>query len=620
MTSIMSNHNWLPDLDLRSDLSKSEVHTELLLHNFPFNTSASKLNTDDVKMEKQSPSHIQPDTNLSVSLEISIPYYNLTNYSASFDTADLLHNRSDETHITNGSPQRPPMSPTFANTSHISPIMQANSNIQVATADQVPQRFSKFIVDQNDFTTDSRPATSMARHSRDISDLMGSQATIFSTRLDDSGPSMRSRLKSRSKRSKVFPGSSSVHSLTRQNAIRSKEGILAYRIKIRMKKILSKIKAKLSPIFHIVSKSKKASSSVRMPQRKKSRKGWTRNSRSRPGVRVAPLEISAPVTNPDLGKGLINVGHNLQINHNHLSLDPGRSENDNKWSHMLRFLTEQRRLASPSQAAFLVESVAPPPPPHGKSLVGPKHYLSSQLEEAQKESQAVQMLWRNYLAGILAQRIKLRQEITVFQMLLANQTIPPVLSDNLVEIASSHNASIINTSSLMRHDVSGTSKRAISGRSNAESLVSVSDDLALDDDMSLPSVESDMESEAETLDMNVAKLHNVLNRRSMLGEMLDYESDSQLSLGISETLSSIQIGPLGSQYGTVRRNPKSETGSRYSMDNFANAPNLLTNTSSKYSSDDLEAAALNMVELVTPITPGIPRSQGYNLGLNLAVD
>lgn len=602
------SHDWLRFLDERTDLSKSDVHTELLLHNFPLHTSASKPQTDQVQGLKSPAPRFEPKSNLSVSIEMSIPYYNMSDYRGSFDTVDLLQNRSDDTDGTKATVQGTPESPTFANSSHISPNARGNSTIEAANAHQVPLRFSRFIVEQNNIGSGTGAASSIMRRSRDISELMGSQATIFSTRLDELGPAKRISLRSRSKRSK--PESSRVRSLTRQKAIRSKEGILAYRMKVRMKKIFAKIKAKLAPIFHYVSRSKKATSNARMPQAKKTRRGFIRRSRSQ---RLTPLAISVPVTNPELGRGIQSDSQNLP----QVSLDPGRTENDNKWTHMLRFLTEQQRLASTSQAAFLVDSAAPTPPPHAKSLLGPKHYLNSELAEAQKEKEAVQTLWRTYLAGVLAQRIKLRQEIALFQMLLANQTIPPALSKHIADVAS-HKASIVGSSpdpevlkteralSGEKRMLSGD-KRVFSGRSNVESLVSVSDDLALDDDMSLPLVESDIESEAETLDLNVAKLQNVLNRRSMLGEMLDYESD-YLSLGVSVGLSNVQIGPL-SRYGTVKRQLKSESSSHYSLDPSVNGPNLQTTTSSRYSSDDLAAAGL--------VTLGLPRSQGFNVGLNL---
>lgn len=604
------SHDWLRFLDARSDLSKSDVHTELLLHHFPLHSSAPKLETGRDKVLKSRAPLFEPETNLSVSIEMSIPYYNMSDYRESFDTVDLLQNRSDDTHGTRATVQGTPKSTTFANTSHISPKLRGNSTIEAANAHQVPMRFSRFIMEQNNLGSGTGQASSIIRRSRDISELMGSQATIFSTRFEELGPAKRISLRSRSKRSKQE--SSRVHSLTRQKAIRSKDGILAYRMKVRMKKIFAKIKAKLAPIFHYVSRSKKATSNARMPQTKKSRRGLIHRSRSR---RLTPLAISVPVTNPELGRGIKSDSQN----HQQVSLDPGRTENDNKWTHMLRFLTEQQRLASTSQAAFLVDSAAPTPPPHAKSLLGPKHYLNSELAEAQKEKEAVQTLWKTYLSGVLAQRIKLRQEIALFQMLLANQTIPPALSKHIADVAS-HKASIVGSSPdpevlKAQRTLSGENrmlsgdKRVFSGRSNVESLVSVSDDLALDDDMSLPLIESDIESEAETLDLNVAKLQHVLNRRSMLGEMLDYESD-YLSLGGSVGLSNVQIGPL-SRYGTVKRQLKSESSSHYSLDPSVKEQNLQTTTSSRYSSDELTAAGL--------VTLGIPRSHGYNVDLNLAV-
>lgn len=606
------SQDWLRYLDAKSDFTKSEVNTELL-HSHPPKSPGSGYDAQRLRAIRSPPAHLEVETDLSVSIAMSIPYYNISDYKGSFDTVDLLHDRSQETEEANNTAQiSTTSSPRFANTSHITPTVPGKSMIEAANVDQVPPRFSKFIADQNIVDGDHGPAnSSIIKNSRDIFDLMGSQATIFSTRLDEAPPTMRSRLKkSRSRRSKVFPQSSSVHSLTRQKAIRSKEGSLAYRLRIRMKKIVALIRAKFAPILHYVSKSKRATSTARMPLTKTRslKKGFPfRMHKSR--SKVGPAAISVPVNNPRLGKGVIDISDDR-----HISLDPGRAERRGKWTHVLQFLAEQQHLITPpSQAAFLIDSDAPPPPPHINSLLGLKQYLNDMLIEAQKEKEEVQEMWRHFLAGVLAQRIRLRQEIAVFQMLLANQSLPSAYSKQVGEIVSSHNASIVNSSPLMYPSVSASGKRAISGRSMAESMISVSEEQVLEEDMSSPEIESDIDSEAETLDLNVEKLHRVLNRRSMLGEMLDYESDSQLSLGTSVYLGNSQIGPLTSQYGTVRRHPKSDTSSRYSLnpsESAAHHPHPRINTSSRYSS--IELAEMVLASL------GLPRSHGYNMGLNLA--
>lgn len=458
----------------------------------------------------------------------------MSNYQGLFDTADLLQVRdqnmdSSESKDTS-SPSRDSNGPRYANTSHISGAAYANP-VDAPDMDQVPLRFSQFIVEQNNYM-ERAPSRSLVRRSAGATNLVESQATIFSTRLDGSS-TVRSRLKSRSRKSRAYPESSSVHLLTRQKAIRSKEGSLAYRFRLRMKKILAKMKRKLSPMWNFVAGSRKATSSVKRPLRKLKRARFMRPPQ--------PMTISAPMNNPNLGRGAT-AGRQSSI-HN---------ERAGKMTHLSKFIDEQRHLSGgpPSQAAFLVDSMAPPPPPHLNSL-GLKQYLQNSSSEAQREKERMQELWKRYLAGVVAQRIKLRQEITLFQLLLANQSIPSIYQKKYSDIASSRHASIVHTST-------NTEKRefSVSTVSSAtESLVSVSDDFTLNDEMSAPEIESDV----ETLDLNVEKFQRVLNRRSMLGEMLDYESDSQLSLS---SIAYLEDGLA--KYATQKLQAYTETSSRYS--------------------------------------------------------
>lgn len=471
---------------------------------------------------------------------MSISYYNMSNYGGLFDTVDLLHGRNHASMLDespgdiSGSVET--TSPKYANTSHFSREFRARP-FEAAEVDQVPPQFSQFIVDQNNFAEGEPAASSMLKHSRDISDLMGSQATIFSTRPDGS-LTLRSRLKSKSRRSKAFPESSSVHLLTRQKAIRSKEGSLAYRFKLRMRKIVAKLRKKFAPVWNFVAGSKRATSSVKRPQ--KGSKFSLGRKKTRLRLTARHLKISAPVTNPNLGHGASQKPDEVAKGGNH----PAAS------TQLSKYIAEQRHLSGgPSQAAFLVESSAPAPPPHLDSL-GLKQYLNTALNDAEKEQKRVQQAWKHYLSGVVAQRIKLRQEIALFQMLLANQNVPLLYTKQQGDIASSHNASLDH----VEHG-----KRTVSAFSASESMVSIPDAAQLDDDMSSPEIESDVES----LDLNVEKLQRVLNRRSMLGEMLDYESDTQLSLSGSIYLNTSSV-PLQSRYGTIRRHANTETSSRYS--------------------------------------------------------
>lgn len=557
-----ASHDWLSSLDGASEVSSnSDVNTELLQEETPFMSSPSKTQLNYATSIPSPPSRLELETDLSVSSHVSIPNHNPSNYNGLFDTVDLLQGRTqnDDTinsrEISIGS--KDTSSPKYANTSHISPEALGKS-VDVADLNQVPPRFSLFIMEQNNCTSGAPTASSMMKHSRDISDLMGSQATIFSTRLDSS-PTMRSRFKSRSRRSRAYPESSSVHLLTRQKAIRFKEGSLVYRFKLRMKKIVAKMKRKFAPMWNFVAGSKKATSTVKMPHKKSKRTTLLRPKRTE-----KTMVISAPITNPNLGQGTHKTSSVPGDKSKMLNI---YNEQAGKMNQLSNYISEQRHLGiGPSQAAFQVDSMAPPPPPHLNSL-GLKHYLNNPLAEAQKEKVRVQALWRQYLAGVLAQRIKLRQEITLFQMLLANQSVPSIYRKQIGDISSSQNASILHVN---------PSKRDLSQYSVTESLVSVTGGLALEDEMSAPEIESDL----ETLDLNVEKLQQLLNRRSMLGEMLDYESD-QLSSSGSTLLAN---SDMASKYGTLKRYANIQTRSKYS---------------------DYELGQL-------------PRSQGYNQDLHLA--
>lgn len=529
-----SSNDWLPFLDARSDSSASEVNTELLHADTPLMPSTSRSKTSPPRSILAPAPMLEVETDSLVSIEMSIPYYNMLNYGGSFDTVDMLHGRTQANMLTESHGQTSgsadTSSPKYANTSHFSRDLRAKP-FEAAEVDQVPPQFSQFIVDQNNLATE--PALSMIKHSRDILDSMGSQATIFSTRLDGQ-LTLRSRLKSKSRRLRAFPELSSVHLLTRQKAIRAKEGSLAYRFKLRMRKIVARLRKKFAPVWNYVARLKKATSTVERPT--KSRKfGFPKRLR----FTVRRLTISPPVNNPNLGHGTSKKGDD--VDDRYKSRSSARID-----AQLSDFITQQPHTGG--SQTFLVESSAPPPPPHMDTL-DLDQYLNNSQNSAQLERERVQTAWKQYLSGVVAQRIKLRQEIALFQMLLANQSLPLFYKKHHADIASSHNASL---------DHVDHGKRLMSTSSTSESMVLIPDSAHLDDDLSAPEIESG----TETLDSSEIKLQRVLNRRSMLGEMLDYDSDSQLSLSGSVYLASAGL-PLQTRYGTIRRHANTETSSRY---------------------------------------------------------
>lgn len=536
MQSALDSTEWLSLLEARSHPSLSDVNTELLRSGSP---KISKTHLQE-KSHLLPSSQLQVETDLSASIAVSIPYYNLSNYKGTFDTVDLLQSK-EYTDLENrvSSFVSASASPQYANTSHISRDLYNNPAFEAATLDQVPPRFSQFIVAQSKLDSSAPTGSSEARHSRDISELMGSQATIFLTRPDGHETS-KLKAKSRSRRSKAYPASSSVHLLTRQSAIRAKEGSFAYRFRLRMRKIAARLKSKMEPVWRFVLRSRKATSNVRMPLQRKSRFRSLRRVHWRSSVLPPVISGPMPISTFEHNSDDIEAYHAQKYAENSIF-----NERAGKMNHLSQFISEQRLLSNgPSQAAFLVDSGAPPPPAH-TTTHGLEHYL---VDREREEREKVQKLWHSYLVSVVALRIRLRQEISLFQLLLANQTVPSVFRRLIGDVALSHKASIVQMS-LSKRDFSAS-----------ESLISIGACSDLDGELSSPEVASD----AETDDQNEEKLQHVLNRRSMLGEMLDYESDSQLS----NSGSSIGLGStnrhMSRRYGTLRRMPVSETSSRYS--------------------------------------------------------
>lgn len=544
------SHDWLPLLTAKTtsmlssssqSKSVSDVLTSELLRGAPA-TPPKDTPTEKKKTEGKSPplERLEVETDLSVSVAMSIPYYNLSNYSRLLNTVNLLQTPPHEsTEYDEGSMEREVAAPAYANTSHLS-----GRNLVEPTfgLNQVPPRFSQFILDQHEVAT--VVSTAGNRRSRDISNLMGSQATIFSTRELSSG-TLKGR--KRSRKSRVNASGEELPLLSRRRAIRFKEGGLAYRLGIRMRRIAASIKNKSKKIWRFVAGSKKGTR-AKMAKRK------NRN-----------VSISAPLTNPTLGEtGASRVpaltstikfmaGQDPQPK----TLEPS-NEYEGKMTHLSNYLSEQRHLsaAAPgSLAAFLAESSAPNPPPH-------KSDGTSGLEA---ERIRVQTLWKQYLCHVLAQRIQLRQEISVFQALLAGQMIPDiyhkpeVLSSQHVSIESIYSTGSVSTpeNRWIDDDWNATPKTPAASETPEKNLGTDPVESLLE--ISASSEEIPDLSDTETVDLNMQKLQHVLNRRSVLGEMLDYESDELelVSSGDLETSS-----PGFKRYGTVKRHLH-ESSSKY---------------------------------------------------------
>lgn len=474
----------------------------------------------------------------------------------------------------------------FSNTSHFpvglpKPVEQESFN-------QVPQRFSQFLIDQNSFSDKNKhlPANSqqLPKHTpgpsyiRDISDLMGSQATIFSTKEAET----QARLKQRGL-------------LTRQKAVKYKQGTVLYRLRKRLRRFAARVANFPKKAFRFV---------VRRKGTRRAQVGQSfvqkRNSLKRNRSTMLKKSISGPITNPNLGKPAERVAgippemkrmatekelalqlRQLQIVEHQKMKDFARSLSgspaDSKKSHLSRYISEQLQLHAhkprePYQATIQESSKGPTPPPHRVSRSAALTPTTPPHRGVSLENQMLKTAWRRYLTNVLAQRIQLRQEIHMFQSLLAGSSMPDV-----PEIASSYRGSFTDAEAThTRH--SSAAKPLPPIDSDTQSLVSVSDSILSDSDAaSLPDEVSDSDFEE---DPQVTKFTNALNRRSVLGEMLDYNSDDESVSSRelserSEKSDSVQVSRANSQmlkrYGTVRKTamtppPAATPSSKYLSD------------------------------------------------------
>lgn len=567
---------------------------------------------------------LEVESSSTTSIPLSIPYYYITDTSNSFDTVNLLANDNSHRpqyintlHMPENTPS-PKKEPAFVVKQ--GPILREQENV----FNQVPKRFSQFILDQQDPYMAQRldnlllnlmslnsdygarrrtprkdysvasSAPRMARYSssrpdhsfssrnpvrllentlsREISNSMGSQATIFSTR-QDMDP--RARVRRSRTTAKAYRTESGDSSLRRSKAIRAKDGWL-YRMSLRIKKMVAKMKRLR---FRFVAPSKRTGSIKRSKSNKLTRK-YRANPRN-PSIRRLKDMISAPTNNPHLGQrpvqtvGTVDDGLKYEAGapEDNLNMTSVRDLLEGKYNHLLEYIDQQQDYARKisgyegyehpytlnplyagpqrtaeastggpqlpqnaqkddqrhlsaghdghqrqlsngqpiphdanavfrSNSAFHLSEVSrettpPPPPPHKPD------------SEAVAHSDEVVALWRRYLSHVVSQRIHLRQEISVFQQFAAREKVPE--TDTV---------------------------------SDSASLSTVTD--------GTDSVAFEVDSTAEKFNAQY------YNRRSVLGDMLDYNSsdeldDSSLWKDTASSASYTQSETLSRQYGTVRR-------------------------------------------------------------------
>lgn len=479
----------------------------------------------------------------------SMPY-NPTDNTNSFDTASLLN-------------QFETRDPLYSNTSHINmantPVKQqglsehhntpVRGQIDENLFNQVPKRFSQFIIDQqvpndvhklDNLTLDSisiysldasgireaenlrisndRPVSVQSGNNakvRRTTSATGSQSTIFSTRQE------KRRLFKSSK-----PKSNSSN-LARTKAIRFKEGGWYYRLKVRMKKIGKKLKALRFNNFTVSSKRtgsiKRSNTRAKTLQRK-----YRQNPQNAAVRRLTGKEISVPYSNPQLGVGETERVETLDARLKHQAGavgDHSAIANNIKQNQISGYIDEQqdtyinsmytktksssvnygnntikRKDVKHNNSASDIEEIPPTPPPH-------LEHNNFSTVEGEKANDVVGA-WKRYLSHVISQRIQLRQEIVFFQALAANNDAKIMVDDGISKEVETHDDDPESGSEFVTESESALGKSI----SETETLSG-----------------SDMGTESDIVDLPTQEFNKAHNRRSMLGEMLDYDSsDNEL--------------------------------------------------------------------------------------------
>lgn len=662
----MANNNWDPKKKRRlaknwasltnpSSSSPSYTISDVLTAELLKGASDSGVSSSKNSQQRMGPSRSTPliaETELSVSIPALGPLYDLSYYNRLLNADSIL----------------PKKNPSEGSGNSSDAVRRRH-----ATLNQIPEQFSEFILEQGAVTESSR--------ARQISDLMGSQATIFSTRENDRSPSRSSRLRQKSVKAGIDYTNDGFNRPQRRNAIRFRPGSKFYRAYLRMRRFASYVKKRMTLLWEFVAKSKRASATTQLNRvASKTGRRWPKKL-----PKTIRGKVSGPVNNPDLGKlgGAKRVSaltDDVRAMAGMIKTQPDQGdpfhEGVGKLSHLSNYIKEQKDMTpvNASGSAFLSENSAPPPPPppHGRPSIAfrntPEHItnprpLIDEIEEIEDSGSSIVTtpkyqpklqnthqlndmgitLWKQYLSNVTALRIRLRQEIALFQALAAGQQIPsffektppesskieesrsapaPVIatpSEKLehskpssVSYIMSQKASILDTEPDRKSHV--VLERVLSNNSDTMSLVQCKpsqDESDTDYVFSLTqsvsaysvhipspsektssvqtatSLEYSDSSDGATIDESVDKFQKVLNRRSMLGEMLDYDSeDDDASTITLQTSQDTFDSAVVRRYGTILSAHGTNT-------------NLVSRSSSVY----------------TPL--GLTRSPGFNTDLHL---
>lgn len=579
--------------------------------NFSFATNGStelltsNKSNDRLKNEK----HAVAETGSTKSGSFSIPY-NPTDNTNSLDTASLLNQFENR-------------DPLYSNTSHINmvhtPVKQQYSNspntpvrgqIDENLFNQVPKRFSQFIINQqvpNDVhKLDNLTLDSISIHSVDGIELKKTEALRLSSGNHFSGENNNAQIKrspsaavsqstifsTRQERRRLFKlakSKSNSTNLSRSKAIRFKQGSWYYRLKVRMRKFTKKLKALRFNNFTVASK--RTGSMKRSKTRGKTlKRKYRKNPQNAAVKRLTSKEISVPYSNPQLGKGETERVETLDAM---LKQQAGATREHNLPNHIKQnqisgYIDEQqdsyinsmytktksssinygnntlnRKSIKHNNSTSDIEEIPPTPPPH-------LEHNNFSVVEGEKANDVIGA-WKRYLSHVISQRIQLRQEIVFFQALAASNDAKFMVDD-------------------------GMSKEAETNDDNSEfEFVSESEGLLAKSISETETISSsEIKSNSEIMDLPTQEFNKAYNRRSMLGEMLDYDSsDNELVsssvysdsshastiryenfIRSASSTASSDLG-IGKRYGTIlRRNTtisrkrpgqKSASGLVYSM-------------------------------------------------------
>lgn len=556
----------------------------------------------------------------------SIPY-NPTDNTNSLDTASLLNQFENR-------------DPLYSNTSHINmsntPIKQqgpsdhhntpVRGQIDDNLFNQVPKRFSQFIIDQqvphdvhklDNLTLDSisiysldAPEMKEAENSgtsnntrvsgqsgdnaklRSTTSATGSQSTIFSTRQE------KRRL------FKLSKPKSNASNLARTKAIRFKEGSWYYRLKVRMKKLGKKLKALRFNNFAV--SSKRTGSIKRSNTRgKKLKRKYRSNPQNAAVRRLTSKEISVPYSNPQLGRGEIERVETLDARLKHqagAAGDPNDIANNIKQNQISGYIDEQQdtyinSMYTKTKSSSInygsnairkkdikhtynstsdIEEIPPTPPPH-------LEHNNFSTVEGEKANDVIGA-WKRYLSHVISQRIQLRQEIVFFQTLAANNDAKFMIDSGMSKEVEAPEDDPESESEF----VSESESRLGKSISETETLSG-----------------SDVGTESDIVDLPTQEFNKAYNRRSMLGEMLDYDSsDNEL---VSSSVYSDSSHASTMRYENFIRSASSTASSDLGIGKRYGTILRRNTTISRKRPDQ---------KLASGLVRSMKRSQGFQVGLS----